>query len=51
MILAPTHTLDLSALILDALHPENEIQAIPDEKHDDIMTRNAFEIEKQYDLD
>jgi len=51
MILAPTHTLDLSALILDDLHPENEIEAIPDEKHDDIMTRYAFEIEKQYHLD
>lgn len=50
-ILAPTHTLDYSALILDALHPENEIEAIPDEKHDDIMTSYAFEIEKQYHLD
>ncbi len=51
MIMAPTQTLDYSALVLDALHPENEIEAIPDEKHDDIMTRYAFEIEKQYHLD
>ena len=50
-ILAPTQALDYSALLMDSLHPENEIEAIPDIKHDDIMSRYVFEIEKQYHLD
>jgi len=50
-ILSPTQSIDQSALLLDSLHPEKEIEAIADMKHDDIMTRCVVEVEKQYHLE